>query len=131
MSTTVSTGKLEVNSFASGGAIKEVEIRTFPHGKAEVMNIAGGSVGRLTLEKDWKWSNDVKPIANTELCEASHFGYQISGTLHVKMADGPEFDLGPGSVSYLPAGHDAWVVGDESVVIIDWHGASEYAKKKE
>lgn len=45
------------------------------------------------------------------------------------MHDGQEFDLGPGSVSHLPSGHDAWVVGDEPVVLVDWYGASNYAKR--
>ncbi len=108
-----------------------IETRTFNHGKAEIMKIAGkeGAVGRLTLEKGWKWSNDVKPIAKTEWCEAPHFQYQVSGRIHVKMEDGTEFELGPGDVSYLPAGHDAWVIGDEPVVLVDWYGAGNYAKR--
>jgi hypothetical protein len=28
----------------------------------------------------------------------------------------------------LPSGHDAWVLGDEPVVLVDWYGASNYAK---
>ena len=27
-----------------------------------------------------------------------------------------------------PSGHDAWVVGDEPVVVVDWYGASNYAR---
>jgi uncharacterized cupin superfamily protein len=107
---------------------KDVETRTFNHGKAEVMKIGGGEVGRLVLQKGWKWSNDVKPVAKTEWCEAPHFQYHVSGRLHVKMSDGTEFELGPGEVSYLPSGHDAWVVGDEPVVVVDWYGAGNYAK---
>jgi mannose-6-phosphate isomerase-like protein (cupin superfamily) len=104
------------------------DVRLFEHGKAEVMNIAGGSVGRLTLNPGWKWSKDVKPIAKTEWCEAPHFQYVVTGTLHVKTREGSEFDLKPGDVSFLPPGHDAWVVGNEAAVVVDWHGASNYAK---
>src|SRR5215207_5404702 len=104
------------------------ETRTFPKGKMELITIGGGQVGRLTLEPGWRWSEHVKPIAKTEWCEAPHFQYQVSGTIHVLMADGSEFDVGPGQVAALPSGHDAWVVGDEPVVAIDWHGASNYAK---
>ena len=107
---------------------KPDEVRTFEKGKADVINIAGGTVGRLTLEPGWKWSTHVKPIAKTELCLAPHFQYHVSGTIHVKMSDGSEFDIGPGEVSALPQGHDAWVVGDVPVVLIDWAGASNYAK---
>jgi uncharacterized cupin superfamily protein len=54
--------------------------------------------------------------------------YQISGRMHVKMADGQEFEMVPGDIAMMPSGHDAWVVGDEAVVVIDWHGATNYAK---
>ena len=104
------------------------ETRTFPHGKLEVINIGKGTVGRLTLEAGWRWSKHVKPIAGTEWCEAPHFQYQVSGRLHVVMEDGTEFDLVPGDVSVLPPGHDAWVVGDEPVILVDWHRASAHAK---
>jgi hypothetical protein len=104
------------------------ETRTFPLGKLEVINIGKGTVGRLTLEPGWRWSKHVKPISGTEWCEAPHFQYQISGRMHVVMEDGTEFDLGPGYVSVLPKGHDAWVIGDEPVVVVDWHGVSDYAK---
>ena len=104
------------------------ETRTFGHGKAELIQIGGGTIGRLTLEPGWRWSQDVKPLAGTAWCEAPHFQYQVSGRLHVVMEDGAEFDLGPGDVSALPSGHDAWVIGDEPVVLVDWFGASNYAK---
>jgi len=104
------------------------EVRSFPHGRIELLHVAGGTVGRMTLEPGWRWSNDVKPIAGTPWCEAPHFQYVVSGHIHVVMKDGKEFDLGPGSVSHLPAGHDAWVVGNEPVVGVDWHGATNYAK---
>ena len=105
------------------------ERRTFEKGKLELINIGGGTVGRLTLEPGWRWSKHVKPIAKTEWCEAPHFQYQVSGRLRVKMEDGAEFDLGAGDVSVLPKGHDAWVVGNEPVVLVDWYGVSNYAKK--
>ena len=109
---------------------KPDEVRTFSHGRIELLQIGGGTVGRMTLEPGWRWSNDVKPIAGTQWCEAPHFQYLVSGRLHVVMQDGQEFDVGPGSVQHLPAGHDAWVVGSEPVVGVDWFGATNYAKAK-
>ncbi len=108
---------------------KPDETRTFEKGKVDLVNIGGGSVGKLVLQPGWKWSLHVKPIAKTKLCEASHFGYQVSGRIHVAMADGTEFDVGPGEVTAIPPEHDAWVVGNEPAVIIDWTGASNYAKR--
>jgi hypothetical protein len=105
------------------------EVRTFEKGRLELVKIGGGVVGRLILEPGWKWSKHVKPIAKTQWCEAPHFQYHASGRLHVVMADGTELDVGPGEITALPSGHDAWVVGNEPVVVIDWAGASNYAKK--
>jgi hypothetical protein len=104
------------------------EVRTFPNGRAEILNTSGGVIARLVLQPGWRWSNDVRPIAGTEWCEAPHFQYHVSGRLHAKMADGTEFEVGPGAISSLPAGHDGWVVGDEPAVIVDFFGAAEYAK---
>jgi hypothetical protein len=105
------------------------EVRTFEKGRLELLKIGGGVVGQATLEPGWRWSQHVKPMAKTDWCEAPHFQYQVRGRLHVVMADGTEFDTGPGEVSVLPSGHDAWVIGSEPVVLIDWSGASDYAKK--
>jgi hypothetical protein len=104
------------------------ETRTFEKGKVDLVNIGGGVVGKLTLQPGWRWSLHVKPIAKTDWCDAPHFGYQVSGHLHVRMSDGSEYDTFAGQVQLLPQGHDAWVVGDEKVVLIDWAGAGNYAR---
>jgi hypothetical protein len=92
--------------------------------------MSGGVVGKLVLEPGWRWSKDVKPLAKTASCEAPHFQYHLSGKLAVKMDDGTEFVAGPGDVTAVPSGHDAWVVGSEPVVVIDWSGASDYGKAR-
>ncbi len=68
------------------------ESREFPRGRMDLVTLAGGTIGRLTLEPGWRWSEHVKPIAQTDLCEAPHFQYQVSGLLRIKMQDGMEFD---------------------------------------
>jgi hypothetical protein len=104
------------------------ENREFPNGHAEILNVGGGQVGRLVFQPGWRWSSDVRPIAGTASCEAPHFQYHVSGHLAIRMDDGAEFIAGPGDVTALPSGHDAWVVGDEPVVTIDWFGAGNYAR---
>src|SRR6185436_13105638 len=107
---------------------KPDEVRAFPHGQAEILKIDDAEVGRLVFQPGWRWSNDVKPIAGTDSCEAPHFQYHVSGQLAIRMDDGTEFVAQPGDVTSLPKGHDAWVVGDEPAVVVDWYGASTYAK---
>jgi hypothetical protein len=105
------------------------ENRAFPKGHAEILKIGGAEIGRLVFQPGWRWSKDLKPVAKTASCEAPHFQYHVSGRLGIKMDDGTEFIAEPGDVTSLPSGHDAWVVGKEPVVVVDWYGASSYAKK--
>ena len=104
------------------------ETRTFPRGRVDLVNIGGGTVGRITVEPGWRWSTHVKPIAGTQWCEAPHFQYILAGTMHIVTSDGAEFDVRRGDVSVLAPGHDAWVVGNEPVIAVDWSGATNYAK---
>ena len=108
---------------------KADEVREFPNGRAEILTVGDSDLGRLILEPGWRWSNDVKPIAGTDSCTAPHFQYHVSGQLAIRMDDGTEFVAGPGDVTSLPSGHDAWVIGDEPAVVIDWFGASTSAKQ--
>ena len=116
--------KIEIKSLNSPD-----EIRTFEKGKIELVNIGGKSIGRAIFEPGWRWSTHVKPIVKTKSCEAPHFQYHVSGTLKIVMDDGTEKECRAGDVSLLPPGHDAWVVGDEPVVIVDFQGMVDYAKK--
>jgi hypothetical protein len=120
-----STEKAEVKSFNEPD-----EVRTFPYGKLELIKIGGAVVGRATFEPGWRWSTSIQPIAKTKSCEAAHFQYHLSGKLHILMDDGTELDCVAGDVSYLPAGHDGWVVGDEAAVVVDFQGMLDYAKQK-
>jgi hypothetical protein len=104
------------------------EVREFPNGKAEILAVGGAEVGRLVFRPGWRWSTDVQPLAKTSSCEAPHFQYHVSGQLGIRMDDGTEIVAGPGDITSLPKGHDAWVIGDEPVVVVDWFGATNYAK---
>ena len=107
---------------------KADEVREFTNGRVELLHIGGSDIGRLVLQPGWRWSEHVRPGAGTQLCEAPHFQYHVAGTLRIEMADGTQFDAVPGQVTALPSGHDAWIVGDEPAVVVDWWGASNYAK---
>jgi hypothetical protein len=118
-----SMNKAEAKNFG-----KPDEVRQFPNGMVEIVKIGGATVGRAVLKPGWRWSTSVQPVAKTKSCEAAHFQYHVSGILRVRMDDGTELDCKPGDVSLLPPGHDAWVVGDEPVVLVDFQGMVDYAK---
>jgi hypothetical protein len=109
---------------------KPDEIREFPQGRLELIKIGGGTVGRAIFEPGWRWSSSVQPLAKTKSCQAPHFQYHLAGVLRVRMDDGTEFECHPGDVSFLPSGHDAWVVGDEPAVVVDFQGMLDYGKAR-
>jgi hypothetical protein len=106
------------------------EVREFPKGRLELVMVGGAMVGRAVFEPGWRWATSVQPMAKTKSSEAPHFQYHVSGVLRIKMDDGTEFDCKPGDISLLPSGHDAWVIGDEPAVVIDFQGMLDYATGK-
>ncbi|HYG70296.1 MAG TPA: cupin domain-containing protein [Anaeromyxobacteraceae bacterium] len=117
--------KLTIKQFG-----KADETRPFGHGHIDLVKFEGGTVGRGVFEPGWRWSNDVKPIAGTKSCEASHACYVLSGRMHLKMDDGTESDIEPGQFVAIPPGHDAWTIGNEACVLFDFAGATDYARPR-
>jgi ethanolamine utilization protein EutQ (cupin superfamily) len=105
------------------------EVRTFEKGKVEILYLGNVVIGRATLEPGWRWSKCVKPLVNTNSCQAPHTSCIIAGRMKVKMDDGTEIEGGPGDTAVIPPGHDAWVVGEEPCVSIDFTGMGNFAKK--
>jgi len=102
------------------------DVRRFPHGQIEVVELDDVVVGKMMYEPGWRWSNDIKPIASTELCTYHHLGITLSGRLRVEMPDGTELEIGPGDVFEIPPGHDAWVVGDVPWVSVDFEAMRSF-----
>ncbi|HET9681668.1 MAG TPA: hypothetical protein VFP19_06470, partial [Candidatus Limnocylindrales bacterium] len=104
------------------------DVRRFPNGKVEVVELNDRAVGRMTYEPGWRWSVDVRPVAGTDSCQFHHVGVTISGRLRVQMNDGTELEVGPGDVFEFPPGHDAWVVGEEPWVSVDFEAVRRYGR---
>jgi quercetin dioxygenase-like cupin family protein len=109
---------------------KPDETRPFEEGsgKLDLVNTDQGMIGRAVFEPGWQWSKHIKPIAKTESCQGAHMGYLLSGRMKIQMDDGTTEEYGPGDVMIADPGHDAWIVGDEACVVIDWQGFADYAK---
>ncbi len=105
------------------------ETRPFPKGRMEVVKVGDLTFGKVTFEPGWKWSECVRPIAGTKSCMVHHNAYVVSGRMRIRMDDGSETDVGPGDVFVCVPGHDAWTVGTEACVALDFSGAGVYAKR--
>ncbi|OII66238.1 cupin [Streptomyces sp. CC53] len=106
------------------------ETRPFEGGKGrlDLLNTEHGPVGRAVFEPGWQWSEHIKPIVGGDSCQAAHVGYCLSGRMKIVMDDGDAVEVGPGDFMDVAPGHDAWVVGDEPCVMLDWAGFGDYAK---
>jgi mannose-6-phosphate isomerase-like protein (cupin superfamily) len=105
------------------------ETRTPEKTRVELLNMAGGQIGRYIFQPGWRWSECIKPVAKTDSCQVEHIGYVVAGRLHVKHDDGTEADLTSGNVYRIAPGHDAWNPGNEPAVFVEFQGAAGYAKR--
>ncbi|MBX5480543.1 MAG: cupin domain-containing protein [Myxococcaceae bacterium] len=116
--------KIEVRHFRSPD-----ERRPFvEHGEAKVYRFGDRTIGLGTFEPGWRWSKDVGPIAGTKSCQAAHTGFVTSGRMMIRMDSGEEVEVSAGDFVIIPPGHDAWVLGDDTCVVIDWSGMEHYAE---
>jgi quercetin dioxygenase-like cupin family protein len=98
-------------------------------GAIELVTLAGVTIGRATFQPGFRWSRHARPVAGTDLCQATHTGVIVSGRQVVEMADGSRAELGPGDAFVIGPGHDAWVIGDEPCVSIDVSGRPDGAAR--
>ena len=107
------------------------ETRAFKDGKGKmgVFHLGDATIGLGEFEPGWRWSVHVKPIAGTASCQATHTGCILEGRMVVRMDDGSETEYEPGDFFHMPAGHDAWIVGDKRCVLLDFTGMAKYAQK--
>jgi hypothetical protein len=93
--------------------------------KASV-DLEGVTVTRVTFNPGAAWSSDLKAYAGTESCRLPHVALVLEGSLHVRMDDGSEEEYSANDVMLLPPGHDAWAVGDEPCVFVEFSRGNDY-----
>jgi hypothetical protein len=119
----VSVKKLEVKSHDSPD-----EVRSPDKTRVEVVTLEGYTIGRFNFQPGWRWSECIKPVVKTDLCQLSHVGHAVSGRIRVRLQDGSEKTISAGESYTIPPGHDAWVEGDAPFVGIEVLSADIYAK---
>lgn len=123
MTTPVAVTKFQVRSHDAPD-----EVRTPDKTRVEVVQFEGYTIGRFNFAPGWRWSECVKPVVKTDLCQLSHVGHVVSGSLTVRLKDGTLKTLSAGESYTIPPGHDAWVEGDEPFVGIEVLSADQYVK---
>lgn len=104
------------------------ETRTPEKTAVEIVRLDSTEVGRFTFQPGWRWSECIKPVVGTDSCEVEHLGYAVSGRMHVVHDDGTAVEVGAGDVYRIEPGHDAWIVGDEPFVAVEFVSAASYAR---
>jgi class 3 adenylate cyclase len=117
--------KLQHRTFGDADDVREV-----PLGRLETYDLGQLRIGRSILQPGWRWSESIKPIARTELCESHHIGLCVSGSCRVQMREGAELVIEAGQFYEIPPGHDSWVVGDEPWITIDWSPSTAFAQEE-
>ena len=123
MATPVTVTKLEAKSHGSPD-----EVRSPDKTRIEIVRLEGFTLGRMTFEPGWRWSESIKPVVKTDSCQVSHVGFAVSGRLTVRIKDGTQKTIVAGDSYTIPPGHDAWVEGNERFVGIEVMSAEQYAK---
>ena len=120
-------GTMEISGFGTPD-----EKRPFvDKGEALIVTLGGRPVMKGTFHAGWHWKEHLGPLAGTETCQSPHLLYVISGRMAVRMDDGREGECGPDEVVRIDPGHDAWVVGEEPCVVVDFGITPTYAQRQD
>ena len=111
--------KLERKTFDSPEETRKIE-----KGKLDIVKLGDVTAMRSRFEPGWRWSECIKPVVGGESCQAHHIGVIVSGTMHVRHDDGTEGDATAGTAYVIEPGHDAWVIGDEPVVAVEFDSST-------
>jgi class 3 adenylate cyclase len=110
-------GAIRRKSFHDPDGLRELPLLT-----VSLARIGSHTIGRGVVQPGWHWKKHLAPAMGTETCPVHHVQVLLSGRFAVRMEDGEEVVFEPGDVMDVPPGHDAWVVGDEPVHLLDFAG---------
>ena len=119
---------MKVQKFETKSHDTPDEVRAPNKTRLEVVRIGDFTLGRMSLQPGWRWSECIKPVVKTDTCQMAHVGYAVSGRITIKMNDGTQKTISKGMSYTIPPGHDAWVEGTEPFVGIEVMSAEQFAK---
>ena len=99
--------------------VKGAERRDVGHVRVEVGRAGDARVKRMVYPVGFRWSVDMKPLVGTEFCMHAHVGFLVQGQIHVEYPDGCVAEHKAPQIVAIDPGHDAWVVGNDAVVLIE------------
>jgi hypothetical protein len=111
------------------GPIKQSDHRKVGTVEIDIVRVGSGRVGRVVYPPGFRWSKDMKPLVGGDLCQHAHVGFLASGRIEGAYPDGCTFEFEAPAVVAIEAGHDAWVVGDEGAVLIQFDAESDTARR--
>ncbi|MDQ2673119.1 MAG: hypothetical protein M3Y40_00505 [Chloroflexota bacterium] len=117
--------KLQRRPFGEPDNVREV-----PFGHLETYDMGEIRLGRSILQPGWRWSESIKPISRTELCEYHHLGVCLRGRMRIRTREGAELTITAGQFYEIPAGHEAWVEGDEPYENIEWQPSVAFGQSE-
>jgi hypothetical protein len=100
--------------------IEGAERREVGGARQDVVPAGNGRITRTIYPPGFRWSKDLKPEVGTEHCMHAHVGFLARGHIQGEYADGCPFEYVAPRAVVIEPGHDAWVVGDDPAVLIEF-----------
>jgi hypothetical protein len=101
------------------GAIPGAETHNVGGVQVDMVRVGKSRVKRVLYPPGFRWSKDIKPMVDHEFCKFAHVGFLARGSIHVQYSDGCTVEFNAPQVIAVEPGHDGWVVGDESAIVIE------------
>jgi class 3 adenylate cyclase len=101
------------------------ELRELPGLTLNLLRVGSLALGYGIVHPGFRWSTHLRKETDEPLCQIHHLQMLLSGRFAVEMDDGEYVEIGPNEVFDVPPGHDAWVLGDEPAVLLDFLGNIE------
>jgi class 3 adenylate cyclase len=101
---------------------KPDEARAYDRASLELVELGDLTVMRAVMRPGWRWSSHMRPVVGGDLCPARHVGVVLGGRIGFTFEDGTTLELKADDVFDVPPGHDAYTLGEEDCVLLQWVG---------